>query len=155
MSNSAENPESAAADTVDQPATESSSSDEARHCSEQAALDAGVPQDLELDEHWDSHALRLLINERTREGREPSSLFLGQHEAGLLKRHLSAAFGEEAASTLNRTYYMGLEVIELASPRFFRVAGKKFHSQLESIEKDIRDWRAEEFSRWQPRFGSW
>lgn len=86
---------------------------------------AEVTSEVELDAFWDSAAIRDLITRKTRVGRQPAFLFLGKHEAGLLREHLGAAFGPEAVHCLKNTYYMGLEVIELDTPRFLRTAGMK------------------------------
>lgn len=85
----------------------------------------GVPSELTLHSRWDTAGIRDLITKKTRAGRRPAFLFLGQHEAELLRSHLGAAFGPDSVRSLKNIYYMGLEVIELNTPSFFRTAGMK------------------------------
>jgi hypothetical protein len=86
---------------------------------------AEVPSEIAVGEHWDSAALAALIHSKSSSGRTPAFLFLGRHEAALLKDHLAAAFGPEVVPSLKGTYYMGLEVIELDTERYLRTAGEK------------------------------
>lgn len=113
---------------------------------------ASVPLDIDFGNEWDTVALRELINERIAADRSPSWLFLGKHEALLLRAHLVGAFGFEQVQTLHRLYYMGLEVIELEAPRFCRVAGRKFIGKLKKADADLRKWRENDFSAWSFRF---
>lgn len=76
-------------------------------------------------DRWNSETIRALINRKTAQGRKPAFLFLGQHEAGLLRHHLGTAFGPESVRSLSQLYYMGLEVIETAAPSYLRTAGMK------------------------------
>ena len=65
-----------------------------------------LPQDLNLTDKWNTSALRSLVDERCREGRKPSHLFLGRKEGGLLRDHLGEAFGSDSVSTFNDLYFM-------------------------------------------------
>jgi|TARA_B110000116_G_C16769753_1_gene552698 hypothetical protein len=111
-----------------------------------------LPKDLELKEDWDTSALRILVDARCHEGRKPSHLFLGRHESQLLKGHLGKAFGDDAVSTFNDLYYMGMLVVELNTDRCVRVAGEKFMDQLERSGFELKDWRDDDFSEWDLHF---
>lgn len=74
---------------------------------------------------WDTSAIRDLIKKKSALGRTPAFLFLGHHEAMLLRVHLNTDFGPEAVRTLKNLYYMGLEIIEVDTDRFLRTAGSK------------------------------
>ena len=84
-----------------------------------------IASELKLGTEWDSARIHELIARKTGAGRIPAFLFLGEHEAVLLRQHLGSAFGPEAVRCLKNVYYMGLEVIELDTPSFFRTAGMK------------------------------
>ncbi|WP_411845850.1 hypothetical protein AAFN60_19985 [Roseibacillus persicicus] len=84
-----------------------------------------VSSELELGIEWDTAAIRNLITTKSAVGRTPAFLFLGHHEAGLLRAHLGAAFGCEAVRSLKNLYYMGLEIIEVDTQNFLRTAGMK------------------------------
>jgi len=92
--------------------------------------DAELPKDVALTDRWDTHALRLVIDDRCAHGRKPTHLFLGRREADFLRQHLGAAFGEENASNLEHIWYMGLRVVELQCESVFRVAGNRFVGAL-------------------------
>ena len=81
--------------------------------------------DLSMGDGWNSAALSELIRSKSAPGEIPAFLFLGRHEARLLRGHLGAAFGEEAVASLKDLYYMGLEVVEVDIEQFLRVAGRK------------------------------
>ena len=81
--------------------------------------------ELQLKTEWDSAALRALIAKKSAAGRTPAFLFLGRHEAMLLRVHLNADFGPSAVRSLKNLYYMGLEVIEVKTDSFLRTAGSK------------------------------
>ncbi len=82
--------------------------------------------ELQLRDQWDAERLRNLITRKTAAGRKPAFLFLGRHEAELLRHHLGAAFGPESVRTLKNLYYMGLEVVELPNiDSYLRTAGMK------------------------------
>jgi hypothetical protein len=100
--------------------------------------------ELTLGEQWDSHALAELIRGHSSHDTSPAFLFLGRHEASLLRQHLGSAFGEESVSTLNKLYYMGLEVIEIDMDRFLRVAGRKITRTLQDPIARRRAWQEHE-----------
>jgi hypothetical protein len=87
--------------------------------------DFKVPSEMQLGHRWDSKALRDLIDHKSTVGRTPAFLFIGHHEAYLLRKHLGAAFGPENVQTLRNLYYMGLEVMEVETDYFLRTAGMK------------------------------
>lgn len=103
--------------------------------------------ELELDNRWDTDALRRLINRKTAEGRRPAFLFLGAREADLLRQHLGAAFGPESVRTLKNLYYMGLEVIELEIDSYLRTAGIKRVEGLKEALNRNPGWEDLEASR--------
>jgi len=74
---------------------------------------------------WNAAEIAALILEQTDREGMPAFLFLGRHEQALLREHLGAAFGHEAVTSLRDSYYMGLEIIEVASDYFLRVGGRK------------------------------
>ena len=111
-----------------------------------------LPKDLELKEEWNTSALRALVDARCHEGRKPSHLFLGRHESELLKTHLGRAFGNEAVSTFNDLYYMGMLVVELNTDSCVRVAGEKFMDKLEKSGFQLKDWKDNDFSEWDLHF---
>ena len=81
--------------------------------------------ELKFETSWDAVALRDLIKKKSAAQRTPAFLFLGKHEAMLLRVHLNADFGPSAVRSLKNLYYMGLEVIELNTDSFLRTAGGK------------------------------
>lgn len=81
--------------------------------------------ELHFTNRWDTTAVRELIARKTRAGRTPAFLFLGQHEAALLRERIGANFGPDSVRSLKNHYYLGLEVIELDTPTFLRTAGMK------------------------------
>ena len=111
-----------------------------------------LPKDLELKDNWDTSALRALVDARCHEGRKPSHLFLGRNESQLLRGHLGDAFGDEAVSTFNDLYYMGMLVIELNTDSCVRVAGEKFMDKLERSGLDLSNWGEDDFSEWELHF---
>jgi hypothetical protein len=84
-----------------------------------------VPSELSFVDAWDSTAISELIRSKCAHGETPAFLFLGIKEALLLKQHLAEAFGEESVTTLNGTYYMGLEVITIDCENFIATGGRK------------------------------
>lgn len=84
-----------------------------------------VTSELEFQTEWDKAAIRALIDQKSAVGRTPAFLFVGHHEAMLLRVHLNAAFGPASVQTLKNLYYMGLEIIEVDTDRFLRTAGAK------------------------------
>ena len=51
--------------------------------------------ELKMFDRWRTESVQALINRKTAGGRKPAFLFLGQHEADLLRNHLGTAFGAE------------------------------------------------------------
>lgn len=86
---------------------------------------ASVPTELRMGSAWDAKAVSDLIRSKCRFGETPTFLFLGRKETALLRRHLAAVFGSDAVTTLHDTYYMGLEVMEIACESFLSAAGRK------------------------------
>ena len=84
-----------------------------------------VNSELELEDIWDTAAIRNLIKEKSAAQRTPAFLFLGHHEAQLLRENIGAAFGPSSVQSLKNLYYMGLEIIEVDTDRFLRTAGNK------------------------------
>lgn len=100
--------------------------------------------DLILDNVWDSAAVAELIRTNSSHGASPAYLFVGYHEASLLREHLGAAFGEESVATLRSLYYMGLEVVEINKERFMRVSGRKVARTLQDPISRRPAWRDRE-----------
>ena len=111
-----------------------------------------LPKDVKVKDNWDTSALRALVDARCHEGRKPSHLFLGRHESQLLRGHLGDAFGDEAVSTFNDLYYMGMLVVELSTDSCVRVAGEKFMDKLEKSGFELKDWKDNDFSEWDLHF---
>lgn len=86
---------------------------------------APITSELIVESSWNTRAIRELIAKKTNAGRRPAFLFLGRHEANLLRENLGMTFGPDAVRSLKNVYYLGLEVIELDTPAFFRTAGMK------------------------------
>lgn len=84
-----------------------------------------VPSELSFDGNWDGEAVSALIRSKSADGEIPAFLFLGRKEAALLKEHLAEIFGDEAVTTLNRTYYKGLEVVTIDCDSFLATGGSK------------------------------
>lgn len=112
---------------------------------------SSVKSEVQMYDRWRSEAVRALINRKTKQGRKPAFLFLGQHEADLLRYHLGTAFGPESVQSLNNLYYMGLEVIEIEAESFLRTAGMK---RVRGLEEALgrfpndRDLEASSFWRY-------
>lgn len=95
------------------------------HDKDPVADEDKASSELEFKTEWDAAALRELIKKKSAAQRTPAFLFLGRHEAMLLRVHLNADFGPSAVRTLKNLYYSGLEVIEVDTDRFLRTAGTK------------------------------
>jgi hypothetical protein len=100
--------------------------------------------DLLLGDAWDSAAVSDLIRANSSANASPAYLYLGTHEAELLRQHLSAAFGEESVASLKHLYYMGLEVVEIQHERLLRVAGRKVQRTLQDPISRRPAWRDRE-----------
>ena len=103
--------------------------------------DAAASSELKLVYHWQSEEIRRLIQRKTKSGRRPSYLFLGRHEADLLRDHLGAAFGPESVRTLKNLYYMGLQVVELDIESYLRTAGSKRVDALTEALNHRPSWK--------------
>ena len=111
--------------------------------------------DLHIQNEWDSSRVASLIRSKTVPGASgPAFLFLGTHEARLLRKHLGAAFGEEAVASMKDLYYMGLEVVEVEVERFFRIAGRKTPPSRSAAPARSSTWRDRDAnSIWSLRLG--
>jgi len=78
-----------------------------------------------MDTIWDDRAVAELIRAKSVDAKSPTFLFLGRREATMLHDHLAEVFGEDAVSTLNGTYYMGLNVKTIDCESFFAIGGSK------------------------------
>lgn len=108
-----------------------------------------VESELILDFAWDSQKVRDLIDRKSSEGRSPAFLFVGRHEAGLLRGHLAESFGEASVASFKNLYYMGLEVIELDLVSFFRTAGMKRVQTFKDVNsRSIKKSDATDSSFW-------
>ncbi|MFK7850670.1 MAG: hypothetical protein AB8D78_06790 [Akkermansiaceae bacterium] len=83
------------------------------------------PTALQFAELWDSAAVARLIQNTETGKTGPSFLYLGQKEAKLLRQHFAIAYGEEAVTTLNETYYMGLKIVEVDADEYINTGGSK------------------------------
>ena len=102
---------------------------------------AMLGSEVELGDRWDPAALSRLIRSKSSLGETPAFLFLGQKEAALLKEHLAGVFGAESVSTLRTTYYMGLQVVELATASFVFAGGRKTSRTLQDPIARRPAWR--------------
>ncbi|WP_193214067.1 hypothetical protein [Luteolibacter marinus] len=111
-----------------------------------------VVPELQMRDTWDARAVSELIRSKCRFGETPSFLFVGRKEAALLREHLAGAFGAESVATLHQTYYMGLEVVEIAVESFVFTAGRKVSRTLQDPISRRPAWRdAEADSMWHLR----
>ncbi len=105
-----------------------------------------------MTDTWDFRAVSDLIRSKCRFGETPAFLFVGRKEAGLLREHLAEVFGADAVSTLHQTYYMGLEVMEIACDSFLSTAGRKTIRTLQDPISRRPSWRDRETdTMWQLR----
>ncbi len=95
------------------------------HEQEPIAAADQVESELTFESTWDTKAVRDLVAKKSAAGRTPAFLFVGHHEAKLLRINLNAAFGPPAVQSLKNLYYMGLEIIEVDTEHFLRTAGMK------------------------------
>jgi hypothetical protein len=84
-----------------------------------------VPSELFMDAFWDARAVAELIRIKSVDSKAPTFLFLGRREAAMLKDYLAEVFGEDSVTTLNGTYYMGLNVKTICCDSFFAIGGSK------------------------------
>ncbi len=105
-----------------------------------------VEPELEFGDEWDAGAVSALIRSKCDHGQTPAFLFIGRKEAGLLREHLAEVFGTAAVATLRDTYYMGLEVVEIACESFLLTGGRKAVRTLQNPlcrRPDRNDFQAE------------
>ena len=100
-----------------------------------------VPSELTFQGGWDSAAVSELIRSKCDHGQTPAFLFLGRNEAGLLKEHLTEAWGAESVVTLKRSYYMGLEVVTIDCESFLSAGGRKAIRTLQDPISRRPAWR--------------
>ncbi|MBC8125575.1 MAG: hypothetical protein H8M99_00295 [Gloeobacteraceae cyanobacterium ES-bin-144] len=100
-----------------------------------------VPSELSLEDSWDGESVAELIRSKCDHGETPAFLFLGRKEAGLLKEHLAEIFGEESVTTVNGTYYMGLDVVTIACESFLATGGRKTIRTLQDPMSRRPAWR--------------
>lgn len=113
-----------------------------------------VASELVLFHEWKTEAIRDLIDRKSTVGRTPAFLFVGRHEAYLLRNHLGAAFGNESVQSLKNLYYMGLEVIEVNTDHFLRTAGMKRVKEFRDRAGHTPKWKdISNVSFWHPSFG--
>lgn len=103
-----------------------------------------VPSELSFTDTWDGEAVSDLIRSKCDHGETPAFLFLGRKEAELLKQHLAESFGEEAVTTLNGTYYMGLDVVPIDCETFLSTGGRKAIRTLQDPMARRPAWRDRE-----------
>lgn len=65
---------------------------------------ATVESELTMGNTWNSEAVSALIRSKCINGETPAFLFLGRKESAMLKRHLTAAFGEDSVTSLHDVY---------------------------------------------------
>ncbi|MBB5353373.1 hypothetical protein HNR46_003630 [Haloferula luteola] len=100
-----------------------------------------IASELILGDAWDPSAVAGLIRSKSSHQESPCFLFLGKREADLLRSHLGAIFGPENVPCLKDTFYMGLEVIELASESFLLTCGRKTSRTLQDPISKRPEWR--------------
>ena len=100
-----------------------------------------VPSELTFQGSWDGAAVSELIRSKCDHGQTPAFLFLGRNEAGLLKEHLTEAWGAESVVTLKRSYYMGLEVVTIDCESFLSAGGRKAIRTLQDPISRRPAWR--------------
>jgi hypothetical protein len=102
-----------------------------------AAAEPATP----MNDAWNTAAVAEIIRGQSTPGESPAFLFVGRHEARLLRDHLGAAFGAEAVASLKDLYYMGLEVIEVDMENCLRPAGRKVVRTLQDPMSRRPAWR--------------
>ena len=102
---------------------------------------ATVTPDLTLSETWDAEAVSDLIRSKSDYVEMPAFLFLGRKEALLLQQHLAEVFGAESVTTLNDTYYMGLDVVVIDCDSFLFAGGRKASRRLQDPIARRPAWR--------------
>lgn len=111
-----------------------------------------VTPELCFDDTWNATDISKLIRSKCEFGETPSFLFIGKKEADLLRDHLAEVFGMESVTTLHDTYYMGLEVVEVACKSFFLTGGRKTSRTLQDPTARRPSWHdPESDALWQLR----
>lgn len=105
---------------------------------------ATVSPELTMSDTWDAGAVSNLVRSKSDHGETPAFLFLGRKEAGLLKEHLAEVFGSESVTTLNDTYYMGLDVVVIDCESFVYAGGRKAIRTLQDPIARRPAWRDRE-----------
>ena len=105
---------------------------------------AMVTPDLTMSDTWDGVAVSELIRSKSDHGETPAFLFLGRKEALLLTQHLAGVFGAESVTTLNDTYYMGLDVVVIDCDSFLFAGGRKTARTLQDPIARRPAWRDRE-----------
>lgn len=100
--------------------------------------------ELAFEDAWVARDVSRLIRSKCTFGETPSFLFLGKKEAALLREHLAEVFGLESVTTLHDTYYMGLEVVEIACESFLMTGGRKTSRTLQDPMSRRPAWRDHE-----------
>jgi len=112
-----------------------------------------IASDLVLFHKWNEKALRELVQRKSTTSSAPAFLFLGLHEAHLLRKHLGNAFGSESVRSLKNIYYLGMEVIELQTDYFLRTSGRKRVQNFRKKSGRTPRWKdIADGSLWQPAF---
>lgn len=105
---------------------------------------AMVTPDLTMSESWEAGAVSHVIRSKSAYGETPAFLFLGRKEALLLQEHLAEVFGAESVTTLNDTYYMGLDVVVIDCDSFIYAGGRKTARTLQDPIARRPAWRDRE-----------
>ena len=105
---------------------------------------AMVESELKMGDTWNSEGVSALIRSKSINGETPAFLFLGRKEAAMLKRHLTAAFGEDSVTSLHDVYYMGLDAIEIDCESFVFAGGRKTVRTLQDPIARRPAWRDRE-----------
>ncbi len=100
-----------------------------------------VPSELSFGDNWDGEAVSRLISSKSDHGVTPAFLFLGRKEAKLLKEHLAEIFGEDSVTTVNGTYYKGLDVVTIDCESFISTGGRKAVRTLQDPMSRRPAWR--------------
>jgi hypothetical protein len=105
---------------------------------------ATVTPELAMTDSWDADAVSNLVRSKSDHGETPAFLFLGRKEALLLQDHLAGVFGAESVTTLNDTYYMGLDVVVIDCDSFVFAGGRKMIRTLQDPIARRPQWRDRE-----------
>lgn len=97
-----------------------------------------------MSDTWDTDGISSVIRSKSDHGETPAFLFLGRKEALLLQSHLAEVFGAESVSTLNDTYYMGLDVVVIDCDSFVYAGGRKTVRTLQDPIARRPAWRDRE-----------